>query len=357
MFSQYQQDIREMQDGDALQAWKAFSLAYWEEPSYGLSDELQQRLFQAGFLRSRWALYAMEENRVDGYLSDFQAMRLQAANARYQAVMADRVLCSHVLDNYCRTPQIYAVVNAEEVQWMAPPAWLEEGQASGALVLHPLQPGWGAFFQRIVVEGGHFHGSLGEGRSDELVARVQDRARRHGGAYVLTEQVDQGGFAEGLAPGHLNLLNVLLVREPHEWRPQLVAASLLIGRRREDGGEALRVEEGALSASVDPVSGRITACKGLEGTSSSVLASFVRHPQAGSQIVGESLPDWSGIREMLMTFFDESSYLRACHLSFVLTDEGPSFLAASDGHLAAHQLHRPLLGDPFIASHISRLGA
>ncbi|PMR70760.1 hypothetical protein CR158_03065 [Halomonas heilongjiangensis] len=356
MFSQYQQAVRDAQDIDTLQAWKAFSLAYWDEPNYGLSEELQQRLFHAGFLRSRWALYDMADNGVDGYLSDFQALRLQAANAKYQAVMADRVLCSHVVSNYCRAPQIYCVVSAEEVQWAASPWWRQRDQASGGLIVHPMQPRMAASYQRILLQQGRFQGPLGEGRSDELVQALQQQARRQGCAYVLTEHVPQGGFAEGLAPGHLNLLNVLLVREPHEWRPQLAAATLVIGRQREDGSAALRVEEGALSASVDDETGLITSCKGLDERLHT-LTDFPTHPQTGSRLVGQHLPGWREIRKMLMAFFDESSYLRACSLSFVLTDEGPSFFAACEGHLATHQIHRPLLGDPFIASHISRLGA
>ncbi|MBB3230160.1 sugar-transfer associated ATP-grasp domain-containing protein [Halomonas stenophila] len=354
MFSGYHQSIHNARDGEALQAWKSFSLAYWEEPGFGLSEDLQQRLFHAGFLRSRWALYDMAEHGADGYLSDFQAMRLQAANAKYQTVMADRVLCSHVVSNYCPAPEIYCVVTAEEVQWVAAPWWHQDDHAPGELIVHPMQSGAAMPYQRVALREGRFHSALGEGGSDELVSNLQQQARQHGSAYVVSEHVSQGAFAETLAPGHLNLLNVLLVREQHEWRPQLASATLLIGRQGKDGEAALRVEEGALSAAIDHQTGLITACKGLD-EGRRALTDYAVHPQSGSRIVGQSLPGWQEIRRMLMAFFDEASYLRTCNLSFVLTDDGPCFFAACEGQLATHQIHRPLLDDPFISSHVNRL--
>lgn len=355
MFSRYHQSIQDAQDLEALQAWKTFSLAYWDEPGFGLPEALQQQLFQAGFLRSRWVLYDMEEHGADGYLSDFQAMRLQASNAKYQTVMADRVLCAHVLGNYCQAPDVYCVVTADDVQWVSPPWWKQRSHAHGELIVHPMQPDATAFYQRVSVRNGRFQGDLGEGSSDDLVKVLQRQARRDSRTYVLTEHVSQGEFAEALAPGHLNLLNVLLVREQHEWRPQLASVSLLIGRQ-EQGGGVLRVEEGALSASVDHETGLITSCKGLDAERQA-LVNYPIHPQTGDSIVGQSLPGWREIHKTLITFFDESSYLRSCNLSFVLTNEGLCFFAACEGQLAAHQMHRPLLDDPCVAGHIQRLGA
>ncbi|MBF8223905.1 sugar-transfer associated ATP-grasp domain-containing protein [Halomonas sp. 328] len=348
--------VPELLDPDALQAWQAFSLAFWDEPCFGLDQERQRQLFQAGFFRSRWFLYGMVDEPEPGYLSDFQAMRLQAANAKYQTVMADRVLCSHVMSNYCKVPEIHCVVTSEEVQWITSPWWRQGDAGSGELIIHPTQFGMGSGYQRVLLEDGSFRGPMGEGRSDELVQTLQARARQESCSYVLTEHVAQGGFAESLAPGHLNLLNVLLVREQNQWQPELAATTLLIGREREDGSHAMRVEDGALSASVDLETGLITSCKGLD-ESSQALASFPIHPQLGSSIVGRQLPDWQKTRQMLIAFFDESSYLRACNLTFLLTDDGPCFFAVCEGQLATHQIHRPLLSDPFISSHIDRLGA
>ena len=261
-------------DLESLQAWKAFSLAFWEEPDHGLDNERQSELFHAGFLRSRWALYDLQEQGVESYLSDYQALCLQAVNAKYQAVLADPVLCGHVMANYFQVPEA----------------------DSGAMAAHP----------------------------------------------ALAEMADE------------HLLHVLLVRDPQEWQPELAAITLVLGRRCPRRGRLVqRVEEGAVSASIDPASGLITGCRLLDDAGQ--LARVIRHPDNEASLLGQRLPAWEQAREALLRFFDESSYLRYCHLTFVITEQGLGFVAVEADQLAAHQMHQPLLDNASIDHYLKRL--
>src|SRR5690554_1377800 len=249
MPSHHHQAIAQAMDLESLQAWKVFSLAFWEEPDHGLDGERQGELFHAGFLRSRWALYDLQEHGVESYLSDYQALCLQAVNAKYQAVLAD-------------------------------PA--------------------------------------------------------------LAEMADE------------HLLHVLLVRDPQEWQPELAAITLVLGRRCPRRGRLVqRVEEGAVSASIDPASGLITGCHLLDDAGQ--LARVIRHPDNEASLLGQRLPAWEQAREALLRFFDESSYLRYCHLTFVITEQGLGFVAVEADQLAAHQMHQPLLDNASIDHYLKRL--
>ncbi|WP_445000708.1 sugar-transfer associated ATP-grasp domain-containing protein [Halomonas mongoliensis] len=274
MLSHHHQAIARAMDLESLHAWKVFSLAFWEEPDHGLDSERQGELFHAGFLRSRWSLYDLQEHGVESYLSDYQALCLQTVNAKYQTVLTDPVLCGHVMANYFQVP--------------------EDGE--GAMAAHP----------------------------------------------ALAEMADE------------HLLHVLLVRDPQEWQPELAAITLVLSCRCPRHGRLVqRVEEGALSASIDPSTGLITGCRLLDNAGQ--LERVIRHPDSGANLLGQRLPAWEQARDALLRFFDESSYLRHCHLTFVITEQGLSFVAAEADQLAAHQMHQPLLDNASIDHYLKRL--
>lgn len=353
MLTEYHRFIRSSDSPEGLQAWKAFSLSFWDELCFGLDNDTQTKLFRAGFLRSRYSLYGMGGDAMRAYLSDFQALRLQEANAKYQTVLADHVLSAHVMANYCHVPEIYAVVTADDVQWVSLPWWSQPNHEGGKLVVHPMSPDNLRWFEVVIRKDGSFQGPEFEAHIDELLPYIQRQASSLPGSFVVTDYVQQGAFAEGLAPSNTALMNVFIVRDLRQWSPHIAAASLLITRLRADGKPALSVETGALSAKIDIESGRITACKGLDEEQR--LVNYELHPDSSAPIVGQVVPNWSNVRNMLLDFFDESSYLRACNLMFIIDEGAVSFFCSSETQLAAHQLHSPLLEDPIVASHLKSL--
>jgi hypothetical protein len=348
MPSHHQQTITQAMDLESLQAWKAFSLAFWDEPDYGLSPVQQRELFQAGFQRSRWALYDLHEHGVDSYLSDFLALRLQAANAKYQTVLADRVLCGHVMSNYFHVPTTYCVISAGGIQWLATPWWEtgEETQPVG-LCIHPLQPG-----AKLSVQDVTLPAQLDPIREHQRLETLREQAKRDDHSLVVTSAVPVHPVLAQMADE--SLLHVLLVRQPDDWLPELVSATLVLGHRsasRQSG--VLRVELGALSAAIDPETGLITRCRALNDAGD--VESVSHHPDNGAALLGQQMPDWAQARDALLRFFDEASYLRVCHLTFVITEQGLSFVAAQNDQLAAHQMHQPLLDNDSIDTHLKRL--
>ena len=104
-------------------------------------------------------------------------------------------------------------------------------------------------------------------------------------------------------------------------------------------------EQGGISAWVDTLSGTISRCLQLQG--SAAPRKLSNHPDSGTPLVGQMIPEWPQAVETLMTLFEQSSYLRACSFDFVLTDAGLALTDASPmPDLGALQVHEPL-GDKF----------
>lgn len=329
---------------EALKAWQTFSLAFWTESNAGLSDAQQSELFHTGFLRSRWALYDLPEHGVDSFLSDFQVFYLQTANAKYQTVLADRMLCGHVMANYFYVPLTYCVINSEKVQWLRTPWWEDEQPRPTTLQLHMNSD---SSLQKLALPK-----SNDPVAEQQLLSHLHEKSQWQGASITVSEAMSVHPAIAKMAEE--SFLYVLMVRASHEGQSEPVAITLGLSRySTHHGRSVLRVEEGAISASIDPGTGMIIECQMLN--EDGWLEQVSHHPDSGTPLLGERLPGWENAREALMRFFDESSYLRYCHLTFVITEHGLSFVSAQPYQMAAHQMHRPLLDNASIDDHINRL--
>lgn len=347
MFSTHKDTVAHADDAPSLLAWKDFTLKFWKESAATITEEKSHQLFQSGFFRSREALYDLSENDINAYLSDYQSLRLQSINQKYQTVLSNRVLCGHVMANYVEVEKSICMISKNGAQWLEQPWWSDEAPTPNMVQLHSIAPDNHARYRKITLAQNSDSLAFQKAFINQLVEEAQE----HDEALVISNAPTQHGWLTSVSPTGYHLLHVLLVREPEEGVPEIAAASLTIGTQATSSKTLMRVEEGALSASINPQTGLITACRGL--TPQGSVEAYREHPDTAQTVVGEHLPNWTSIREALLRFFDESSYLHVCSLSFVVTETGISFFGTNTDVMAAHQMHQPLLEHPSIAHHLN----
>ncbi|MGP5563882.1 sugar-transfer associated ATP-grasp domain-containing protein [Vreelandella alkaliphila] len=349
MFSTHKESIAHADDIASLQAWKDFTLRFWEDNAPTIKEEQSRQLFHSGFYRSRAGLYDLTENDLNAYLSDYQSLRLQSINQKYQTVLSDRVLCGHVLANYFGVEKNICMISKNGAQWLEPPWWTNGNTAPSEVHVHSLAPDNHAQYRKIkLVES-----SDSQTFQKAFVNQLVEEAQEHNEALIISTAPVQHSWLTKISPDGYHLLHVLLVREPDEGLPEIAAASLTVGSMATSSNTPMRVEEGALSASINPQTGLITACRGLN--QQGVIDTYLQHPDTAQTLVGEHLPNWAAIRKALLRFFDESSYLHVCSLSFVVTETGVSFFGTNTDVMAAHQMHQPLLEHPGITNHLNKV--
>lgn len=349
MFSTHTDSIAHANDIASLQAWKDFTFRFWEDNAPTIKEEQSRQLFHSGFYRSRAGLYDLTENDLNAYLSDYQSLRLQSINQKYQTVLSDRVLCGHVLANYFDVEKNICIISKNGAQWLESPWWTTGNTAPGEVHVHSLAPDSQAQYRKIKLA----ESSDSQVFQKAFINQMVEEAQEHNEALIISTAPVQHSWLTKVSPAGYHLLHVLLVREPDEGLPEIAAASLTIGSAATLSSTPARVEEGALSASINPQTGLITACRGLnlQGT----IDTYLQHPDTAITLVGEHLPNWEAIRKALLRFFDESSYLHVCSLSFVVTETGVSFFGTNTDVMAAHQMHQPLLEHASIANHLSKV--
>ena len=339
--------VRHLSGEDRLRAWQTFSHEFWERGGPTPSAEHLRFLFRRGFFPDRWWNYAMKKNGPDAYLSDIQGALLYRLNGIYAPVLDNRLLLRRAMDEYCQVPAAWYLLEQDGKGLELSPAWSRLTSGTGAPeVLVLVQPmdaasqGRSAVFR---VKDGEFEGGGKKGGMRQLLTLVRTWALSAGSSYLFSELVEQGEFAKALFPHAANHLHVVMLRNPDTWEPQIAAAVLRIGTRRSAPMDDF--EQGGISAWVDTLSGTISRCLQLQG--SAAPRELSNHPDSGTPLVGQMIPEWPQAMETLMTLFEQSSYLRACSFDFVLTDSGLALTDASPmPDLGALQAHEPL-GEKF----------
>ena len=349
MLPTHKDSIAHADDIASLHAWKNFTLRFWEENAPTHNEEQSRQLFHNGFYRSRAALYDLTENDLNAYLSDYQIHRLQSINKTYQTVLSNRVLCNHVMANYFEVEKNYCLITKSGVQWLEPPWWKDETTFPETVQIHSLDPGSYGPYRTVKLSK---HSSSLEFQKT-FIEQLASEAQETDETLIISAAPTQHRWLTAVSPYGYHLLHVLLVRESNDGLPEIAAASLTIGNSETHASSPAKVEDGALSASITPQTGLITACLTL--AQQHKVESCLQHPETGQSLIGEYLPNWEAIKAALLKFFDESSYLHICSLSFVVTETGLSFFGTNTDAMAAHQMHQPLLEHPGIADHVNKV--
>lgn len=349
MSSTHKDIIVHADENASLEAWKDFSFRFWEEQAQIIPEDKSSRLFHSGFYRSRALLYDLSENDLNAYLSDYQSLRLQSINQKYQTVLLDRVLCGHVMANYVEVEKNICMISKNGAQWLEPPWWSVNSPPPSAVQLHSLAPDNYSHYRKIQFSENNHSLEF----QQAFINQLCEEAEEHNEVLILSTPPTQHHWLTTLSPSGYHLLHVLLVREPEEGKPEIAAVSLTMSRQENQSHALARVEEGALSASLNPDTGLITACRALNKHGG--IETYFQHPDTAFAIVGEYLPNWPSIKKGLLRFFDESSYLHICNLSFVVTETGVSFFGTSSDAIAAHQMHQPLLEHSGVANHANAI--
>jgi len=341
-------------DGKNL-AWKQFTDAFWGSETLRAGAR-SETLFRRGFLRDKWALYGLDHNDIETYLSDFQAAQITQANGIYANVLQDRMLLNHTLAGYCVVPQIHALRGLDAGEVALSQDWSAHHAGATApdleVVVEPLIAGARGKVETVKVSKGQFEGFGKTGDMKRLSNITRDWSRAARLSYLFSQNLAQGRFMSDLFDGGQNRLSVILTRDLDSWDPVLTAATLMIGTAASRG--RLSLAHGGISAPVDVDTGKVGAGAGI--SPEQTIERYDTHPETGAALRGLSVPGWEGIRTALMRIMDESSYMRVAMLDFTILEDGQlGLLGPSQLDLSGVQVHQPLLKQPVFARTMRKL--
>ena len=302
------------------------------------------RAARRGFYPSSVALYELDGPRAGDYVSDHQRELSWVIDWPAAGFLDDKLAFFFLLRHFgIPTPEVAGVVvrgrihrlgavePAPASEWMA--RWVAE---RGRLVIRPNR---GTGGMGLWVVGAEPDGDCrvnGEALSwAELERRLGTRENQ-----VITEFVEQAGYARDVFPETTNTIRILTMQDP-AGRPFVAAAVHRFGMPAS--GAADNWTRGGLSARIDLEAG--TLGPGVAHPRSGRLERHEVHPVTGAQVAGARVPRWREVRDGVLAAAARTPFLPFVGWDVIVTDDGFSVIEGnknSDVNLL--QVHDPLLG-------------
>jgi hypothetical protein len=309
-----------------------------------------------GFVPMSWDLYNLADNDHREYLSEREREMTWILNWPFAAILDDKLGFYYLLKQLgAPTPEIRALVlrgtlePLDESRSLDTGTWLRDHlDRLGRLVLKPI---WGAKGKGIsIIE------RAGEGcRIDGVPTTLGELEQRLSGMdrYMLTDFAQQAAYAREIFPGSANSIRILTMTD-EDRRPFIASAAHRFGAERSQG-PVDSWSRGGLSAGIDIETGELAAA--VTSLEYSYMERHDHHPDTGTQITGNRVTGWDGIRTGILELATKLPYLPYIGWDVIATDSGYLVIEGNKQSAVGFlQVHRPLLRDPRVRAFYEREG-
>ncbi|ELY99706.1 hypothetical protein C482_09482 [Natrialba chahannaoensis JCM 10990] len=360
-----------------------------------VSPSLRRRLWlwRRGFLSRSDAIYDIDDHRVQDYVSDYQRyVRTKRINGTWSVALSNKLLFHRVMQPFdAERMTVYGMVNdgsfhtadTDSARFstdggVQSPSSVDSPHTNNAQTNnaqtdtpHTDNAHTNNAAQRVVEQlECDDDGKLvlkwvrgGGGNNVYLCSRTEDGYRVNGehyadaefrslvsnlSEYLVCEHVEQGSFPADLYPKTPNTLRLITMYDEETHEPFIAAGIHRIGTT--DSEPLDNFTQGGLSAEIDLETGTLgPGARPPNAESSRNSVSWnTTHPDTGTQIEGERIPNWEAIRSRVLEMASTASFLPYIGWDVIVTDDDGSFSvieANSYPGLKSIQVHGPLLTD------------
>ncbi len=307
-----------------------------------------------GFAADRVYLYGREGVLSGTYLSDLQRQLSRFINPKpARELLEDKLLFADLARHYVRVPTNYlyannhrSVVLCDEWETIA---GSQDPEKSVPLVLKRARGGGGTDFRVLELRGGAVRWG---GETLSLPDFYRRFAQRD--EFLLCEFIKQCDFCQKMYPHTTNTVRLICLRDD-DGEPFVARAALRLGTKSSDGVD--NFGQGGLAADVDLETGMLGVAVEHDAAAPRAPRHHAQHPDSGTQIRGEVLPDWAGAKDASLKLMRHLPFINYVGWDIVLTDAGPVFLEGNNyTGVRLAQIHSGLLSDDRIRDFYMRYG-
>ncbi len=320
-------------------------------PSFPAGDILFG--FQHGFVADRVYLYGRKNILSGTYLSDIQRQFSRFINPKpARELLEDKLLFAALAGHFVAVPANYLYASNRQCavlcdDWEAIAD--NRSEEPRPLVLKPARGGGGNDFGLLELRRGAVHWC---GKAMSLPDFYRRFAQRD--EFLLCEFIKQCDFCRDIYPGTTNTVRVICMRG-RDGEPFVARAVLRLGSQRSGGVD--NFGQGGLAADVNPETGMLDVAVEHDALAPRAPKSHSQHPDSGTQIQGEMLPDWNIAKDASLKLMRQFPFINYVGWDIILTDKGPVFLEGNNyTGVRLAQIHSGLLVDDRVRDFYRRYG-
>lgn len=307
-----------------------------------------------GFAADRVFLYGRRGILSGEYLSDLQRQFSRFINPKpVRELLEDKLLFGAFIGRLVSVPTNYlyasnkrCVVLCDEWETIARCQGPDKGRR---LVLKRARGGGGTDVRMLEIRQGTVHcGPEMMGLSDfyRYFSQKDD--------YLLCQFIEQCDLCRRIYPHTTNTLRVICMRES-DGEPFVARAILRLGSRSSKGVD--NFGQGGLAVDVNLETGMLGIAVEHDMSGPRHPKSHLQHPDTGTQIHGELLPNWDMGKDAALGLMRQLPFVEYVGWDIVLTNTGPVFLEGNNyTGVRLAQLHSGLLSEHRVRDFYERYG-
>ena len=302
-------------------------------------------LWKRGFYSASYALYQLEKNNIDLYLSDWaEAFRCKFVN-RNTLYIDNKILFPQLAKPFVKMidepflimdgkliplGKIREVTSIDEL--------LEDIRLKGPKIFKPVDGSSGEGIIKISFENGSWvinQKNVIQEDCKNLLNSLHN--------YLVSEFIIQADYSNTIYSKSVNTVRIITMIDPGTGNAFIAAAAHRIGNSRSFPVD--NCAAGGFTAAIDFESGKIGKATSTI-LNENALTWFTHHPDTNAPIEGVTIPGWINLRTAILNFAQSMSFIPYIGWDIVIIKDGFTVIEANDApDIKLHQVHAPFLRD------------
>lgn len=328
--------IRQVLPEQAEEHFKIIAPLVYPSTARGVPLKTRIKLYKHGFEPRSYHIYDFNQYDMDDYLSD-RKKHSGDVNEPLASNLKNKYKFYELFDEYGLTrylPKLYGELREGRIS-RTDTGILELLDNEKKLVVKG-KTGYGGYDVNILETDGE---SYYINTKPVTAEGIETRAQKFDGC-IVTEYCNQAKYAEELYPNTTNTIRLVTIN-PRDGDPFVPIAVHRIGTA--ESGYVDNCSQGGLTAEIND-DGRLGIAAQFQDQG---VQWYDSHPDSNSTISGTLIPQWSEIREEMLSIVDQIETLRYVGWDLVVTGSNSFKIIEGNNRtdLDLLQIHRPLLRD------------
>lgn len=296
-----------------------------------------------GFTYEKYIHYNLKENNYKDYFTDIGRSLSRFINEPHSEVLNNKLIFEKIVGSRINVARNLALLEKGKIIPLSSGVKLENSndlldlcKKYKGLVLKPNTGAFGKGLKIIRFRNGELNYNGKPCSAEEVFKKLRNLDN-----YLVTEYVQQANYSAEIFPDTTNTLRIITMRSPEDGKVFIPSALHRFGTSRTIPIDNWGDGDGAC-ASIDVDSGIMGEVAIYSGGQS--LEWISEHPETGSPIKGEKVPNWENVKNELIKTVEELPYLKYVGWDVAVTENGITVIEGNNhANPRLFQIHFPLL--------------
>lgn len=274
-----------------------------------------------GFNSNEYVWYDLKQNNYRDYISEYERVSSRGINGEYKFLLDDKLIFSEIVGKYVKVPEIIAWIKNGDVYGIHGTEISNETLLEKIMSYKDVVVKWEKGYEGKGTFIIHYDGEVFTVNNVTHKPKEVEKIIFSYSNSILCEYMHQCDFENKLFADSVNTLRIICAKKNGEKKAKILYAVQRIGTKTSAPVD--NVSAGALAALIDIETGTLeSAIQAKSHDKNKLFLRYQSHPDNGSRIEGERIPNWEEIKKTIVELTNKLPYFNFVAWDVLLTTDG-----------------------------------